>query len=147
MLTPESSTLLSNMSFLSRDGVSYSFDHRRNGYARGEGVIVIIIKPISLAVQDHDVIRAVIRSTLSNQDGRTPGLTQPSAKAQEQLIRDVYRRIDLDFASTRYVEAHGKCFASLWGILAKSNYRNGNSCRRSYRDCSHHEGLWVLSLN
>ncbi|KAH6645401.1 hypothetical protein BKA67DRAFT_664483 [Truncatella angustata] len=107
MLSPESSTLLSNMSFLSPDGVSYSFDHRANGYARGEGIIAMIIKPVTNAVEDGDVIRAVIRATLSNQDGRTPGLTQPSSDSQEKLIREVYRRADLKFDSTRYVEAHG----------------------------------------
>lgn len=54
------------------------------------------------------MIRAVIRSTGSNQDGYTPILTQPSSQAQEDLIRHVYRQANLPFDQTRYVEAHGE---------------------------------------
>lgn len=99
--------LLSSQSFLSPDSKCYSFDHRANGYARGEGVIALVLKPVSAAVKDGDVIRAVIRSTGSNQDGRTPGLTQPSPQAQEDLIRHVYKQANLSLDETRYVEAHG----------------------------------------
>jgi acyl transferase domain-containing protein len=99
--------MLSNMGFLSPDGVSYSFDHRANGYARGEGVIALIVKRVSTAMQDGDTIRAVIRSTGSNQDGRTDNLTQPSIDSQERLIREVYSKAGLDLGLTGYVEAHG----------------------------------------
>ncbi|KAK7968113.1 polyketide synthase PksD [Apiospora aurea] len=107
MLTPESSLLLSNMSFLTPNGVCHSFDHRANGYARGEGVIAILIKPVSSAVADRNDIRAIIRATGSNQDGRTASLTQPSAESQKRLIREVYAKADLGLDSTVYVEAHG----------------------------------------
>lgn len=60
-----------------------------------------------LALRDGDVIRAVIRNTAANQDGHTPGITLPSADAQEALIRKVYAEAGLDFADTSYVEAHG----------------------------------------
>jgi acyl transferase domain-containing protein len=99
--------MLSRMNFLSPDSLCYSFDHRANGYARGEGVIVMVLKRLSDALESGDTIRAVIRASGTNQDGRTPGLTQPSATAQEQLIRSVYAKAGLDFALTRYVEAHG----------------------------------------
>ncbi|RTE72429.1 hypothetical protein BHE90_013160 [Fusarium euwallaceae] len=59
------------------------------------------------SVQNGDIIRAVIRSTGSNQDGHTPGLTQPSSQAQEDLIRHVYAQAGLSLDQTRYVEAHG----------------------------------------
>ena len=98
---------LANMGFLSPDGRCYSFDQRANGYARGEGFAVVVIKPLSDAIQDGDTIRAVIRGTGSNQDGRTPGVTQPCKDAQERLIRQVYRDAGLDLKTTRYVEAHG----------------------------------------
>ncbi|XXH03794.1 hypothetical protein Hte_010200 [Hypoxylon texense] len=107
ILGPEGSLMLSHQNFLSPDSVCYSFDDRANGYARGEGVVALVIKPVQDAIRDGDMIRAVIRSTGSNQDGRTPGLTQPSTDAQEALIRDVYRKAGLDFTQTRYVEAHG----------------------------------------
>jgi acyl transferase domain-containing protein len=107
ILSPEISLGLGNQGFLSPDGLSYSFDHRANGFARGEGFVSLVIKPVHLAVRDGDMIRAVIRSSGSNSDGRTPGLTQPSAEAQETLIRQVYARAALDFKSTHYFEAHG----------------------------------------
>ncbi|KAI1126734.1 fatty acid synthase S-acetyltransferase [Nemania abortiva] len=107
MIAPETSIALANMNFVSEDSVCWSFDHRANGYGRGEGVIAILVKPLASAISDGDVIRAIIRATGTNQDGRTPGLTNPSGDAQEQLIRSVYRKAGLDFQYTRYVEAHG----------------------------------------
>ncbi|KAL3473816.1 hypothetical protein BJX99DRAFT_260932 [Aspergillus californicus] len=107
MLSPDNSVLLGNMNFLSPDGRSFSFDNRANGYARGEGVVAVVIKPLADALENGDVIRAVVRSTASNHDGRTPILTQPSAEAQEALIRDAYAKAGLGFKLTRYVEAHG----------------------------------------
>ncbi|KAI1264012.1 putative polyketide synthase [Xylariaceae sp. FL1019] len=104
---PETFTWLSNLHFLSPDGRCYSFDHRANGYARGEGIGVIILKKVADAIRDGNTIRAVIRSTLSNEDGRTPGITQPSSYSQESLIRETYRRAGLSMEPTRYFEAHG----------------------------------------
>ncbi|KAJ5287311.1 polyketide synthase [Penicillium angulare] len=106
-LDPSIFQMLSNQNFLSPDSLCYSFDHRANGYARGEGVIAFVLKPIFAAVQSGDMIRAIIRSTASNQDGHSPVLTQPSLQAQEELIRHVYKRAKLSFHETRYVEAHG----------------------------------------
>lgn len=100
--------MLGALNFLSPDSRCYSFDHRANGYARGEGVIALIIKPLSAALHDGNMIRAVIRSSGSNQDGHTPGLTQPSPEAQEELIREVYEKASLPFDLTRYFEAHGQ---------------------------------------
>ncbi|KAI8633019.1 hypothetical protein F5Y19DRAFT_490219 [Xylariaceae sp. FL1651] len=107
LLDPGLTIFMSNINALSPDSRCYSFDSRANGYARGEGVVVIFIKPLSDAIQNGDVIRAIIRATASNQDGRTPGITQPSSEAQESLIRHVYRRAGLGFDETRYFEAHG----------------------------------------
>jgi acyl transferase domain-containing protein len=98
---------MSNIGFLSPDSRCKSFDHRANGYARGEGVGVMIVKRLSDAIRDGNTIRAVIRSTGANEDGRTPGITQPSRQAQERLIRETYRRAGLSLAHTRYFEAHG----------------------------------------
>jgi acyl transferase domain-containing protein len=99
--------MLSSLNFLSPDGVCHSFDHRANGYVRGEGVVAVVLKPVEAAVRDGDMIRAVIRASGCNQDGRSPVLTQPSARSQEALIRDVYQKAGLGFESTRYFEAHG----------------------------------------
>src|ERR1700761_2495515 len=98
---------LSSLSFLSPDGKCYSFDHRANGYGRGEGVGTMILKPLAAALRDGDTIRAVVKATGTNQDGRTPGITLPSATAQEALIKSVYAQAGLDLNDTMYVEAHG----------------------------------------
>ncbi|KAF1974305.1 polyketide synthase PksD [Bimuria novae-zelandiae CBS 107.79] len=107
LLSPEWSLYMSNMNFLSKDSRCYSFDHRANGYARGEGVIVLVLKRLSDAIRDGDTVRAVIRGTGSNQDGHTPSMPMPNGAAQEALIRQVYKSSGLDFKATRYVEAHG----------------------------------------
>ncbi|PKY00277.1 polyketide synthase [Aspergillus campestris IBT 28561] len=107
LIDPTIFQMLSSQGFLSPDSLCYSFDHRANGYARGEGVLALILKPVAAAVQNGDMIRAVIRSTGSNQDGHTAVLTQPSAKSQEELIRHVYKKANLPLNETRYVEAHG----------------------------------------
>ena len=98
---------LSNLQFLSPDSLCYSFDHRANGYSRGEGFGVIVLKPLSQALANNDTIRAVIRASSSNKDGRTPGITQPSGDAQELLIQETYEKAGLDLGATRFFEAHG----------------------------------------
>lgn len=103
---------MSDLTFLSPDGVSYAFDHRANGYARGEGLGMVILKPLSRALEDGDTIRALVRATGSNQDGRTPSITQPDGEAQAAAIRDTYRMAGLDLRHTRYFEAHGNLFDS-----------------------------------
>jgi acyl transferase domain-containing protein len=107
LLSPESSLLLGKGGFISPDSKCFSFDSRANGYARGEGVVALLIKPMQQALQNGDMIRAVIRGSASNQDGRTPTLTYPGAAAQESLIRHVYESAGLRLDKTRYVEAHG----------------------------------------
>ena len=90
VLAVDTSLSLTSMNFLSADSRCCSFDERANGYSRGEGFGVVVIKRISDGVRDGDTIRAIIRSTGSNQDGHTPGLTQPSKDAQVQLIKETY---------------------------------------------------------
>ena len=107
LLDPESMAAMANMDMLLPDSKCHSFDHRANGYARGEGVGVVVIKLLSSALQDGDTVRAIILVTASNQDGKTPGITQPSEEAQENLIREAYQAAGLDPSITRYFEAHG----------------------------------------
>lgn len=80
-MSPETSIYLSNMNLLSPDSLSYSFDHRANSYALGEGIVVLVLKRLRDAVRDGDKIRSVIRASGSNQDGHTPEITQPSLAA------------------------------------------------------------------
>ncbi|RDW94182.1 type I polyketide synthase [Aspergillus mulundensis] len=107
ILAREWSNSLDNLGFFSQDNRCFSFSDQANGYSRGEGLGALIIKPLEDAILAGDTIRAVIRSTLSNQDGRTPGITQPSRTAQQKLIEDAYLHAGLSPAATRYFEAHG----------------------------------------
>ena len=92
---------------LSPDGRCATFDAGANGYVRGEGCGILVLKRLSEAVADGDRIWAVIRSTAVNQDGATPGLTVPSQDAQERCIEDALQRAGLQPSDVDYVEAHG----------------------------------------
>ena len=107
MLNPDTLTDIKDMNFLSPDSKCYSFDHRANGYARGEGVGIVILERLSDAVREGDTIRAVIRASGINQDGRTPGITQPNKDAQADLMRQTYLDAGLDMNSAAYFETHG----------------------------------------
>ena len=98
---------LNNLGFLNPAGHSRSFDADANGYGRGEGCGVIILKRLDDAIQDGDTIRAVIRGSGVNSDGWTQGVTMPSLDAQVALIKYVYESSGLHYSSTQYVEAHG----------------------------------------
>lgn len=98
---------LSAMHMLSPEGISHTFDDRANGYGRGEGIGCLVVKRLSDALRDGDTIRAVIRGTGANADGKTPSITQPSSIAQADLIRSTYAAAGLDMAETQYFECHG----------------------------------------
>ena len=108
ILALEPTLTLMTMNFLSTDGKCYSFDERANGYSRGEIFDIVVIKRLCDAIRDGNTIRAVIRSTGSNQDGHTPGVTQPSKDSQAFLIKETYRKAGLTLGPTRYFEAHGE---------------------------------------
>ncbi|PVI01618.1 hypothetical protein DM02DRAFT_590921 [Periconia macrospinosa] len=107
ILSPDVSLAESNMLFLSPDSQCKTFTSGANGYSRGEGIVALILKKVSNALADGDVIRAVIRGSGSNHDGRTPSIGRPSTEAQQKLIERVYQDAALDFSKTRYFEAHG----------------------------------------
>lgn len=92
---------------LNGEGKSYSFDARGTGYGRGEGIACLVLKRLDDALQAKDPIRAIIRGTAVNQDGKTAGITLPSREAQERLQRRLYQDINIDPRSVGYVEAHG----------------------------------------
>lgn len=105
--SPELNISLSNMGFLSPDGTCFSFDHRANGYARGEGFAVLVLKRKS-SIKPGDPVRALVRSIATNEDGRTSaGITQPSKDMQIRLIQEAYNKAGMDMNATAYFEAHG----------------------------------------
>jgi acyl transferase domain-containing protein len=92
---------------LSPSGRCHAFDSSGDGYVRGEGVGVIVLKPLAQALADGNPVYAVIAGTGINQDGKTPSLHQPSRAAQEALLRQVYDQAGIDPSLVYYVEAHG----------------------------------------
>ncbi|KAK3336399.1 hypothetical protein B0T19DRAFT_364937 [Cercophora scortea] len=107
ILTPSTIMPMVSLGFLSKDGKCFTFDSRANGYGRGEGVGIVILKRLDDAIRDNDTIRAVIRGTASNQDGHTPGITVPNPEAQVRCIEEAYRNAKLSVDETGYVECHG----------------------------------------
>ena len=84
-----------------------AFDQAADGYVRSEGAGVVVLKPLSRAEEDGDPVYAVIRGTAVNQDGRTNGLVAPSRQAQEEVLREAWRRAGVPPGRAQYVEAHG----------------------------------------
>jgi acyl transferase domain-containing protein len=107
MVTPEYTMAESKAGMLSPDGRCKTFDISANGYVRGEGAGVVLLKPLASAIADGDLIHGVIRGSAVNQDGRTGGITVPRREAQETLIREAYDRAGLSPREVQYVEAHG----------------------------------------
>src|SRR5437762_7026880 len=107
MITPGGFIGFSQASMLSPDGKCKAFDASANGFVRGEGAGMLLLKRLSQAIADGDPIHGVIIGTALNQDGHTNGISLPSAKAQARLVRDAC--IDAGIAPSRigFVEAHG----------------------------------------
>ncbi|MBI4747842.1 MAG: SDR family NAD(P)-dependent oxidoreductase [Acidobacteria bacterium] len=107
LLSHEVTENLIASSFLSPDGHCWTFDARANGYVRGEGAGLVVLKPLSKALTDNDSIYAVIRGSAVNQDGRSNGLTAPSQHAQEAVLQEAYARAMISPSQVQYIEAHG----------------------------------------
>ena len=107
MLSGRWSEMRSNAQMLSPDGRCATFDAAANGYVRGEGCGIVVLKRLAEAEADHDRIWGVIRATALNQDGATPGLTVPSQDSQEKVIRDALEKSGLEPGMLDYLEAHG----------------------------------------
>jgi amino acid adenylation domain-containing protein len=107
LLAPEWFVVLSRAGMLAPDGYCKSFDRRANGYVRGEGCVIFVMKRLSDALAEKDHIHAVIRGSCVNQDGRSGGLTVPNPAAQQDAIRGALRSARIDPERVSYVEAHG----------------------------------------
>jgi amino acid adenylation domain-containing protein len=107
MLTPDLTVAFSQARMLSPSGACKAFDAGADGYVRGEGCGMVVLKRLSDAVRDGDPIVAVIRGSAVNQDGRTNGLTAPNGLSQQRVLRQALTRAGVDPASVQYVEAHG----------------------------------------
>lgn len=92
---------------LSKTSTCHTFSDEADGYGRADGIGSLYIKRLSDALRDNDPVRAVIRGTAINSNGKTPGITLPSAIGQEAVIRKAYAKAGLEFSQTAYVECHG----------------------------------------
>ncbi|WP_438004487.1 type I polyketide synthase [Sorangium sp. So ce321] len=107
MLAPWLTQALAASQALSVDGRCKTFDAQANGFVRGEGCGMLVLKRLSDALADGDPVLALIRGSAVNQDGRSTGLTAPSVLAQKALLRQALESAGVSAADLGYIEAHG----------------------------------------
>ncbi|MGZ8171920.1 MULTISPECIES: type I polyketide synthase [Methylobacter] len=107
MLSPELHICFSKLQAISPDGKCKTFDASANGYARGEGCGMVVLKRLKDAVRDGNRILALVKGSAINQDGKTNGLAAPNGNAQQAVIREALADAGLQPAAVDYVEAHG----------------------------------------
>jgi phthiocerol/phenolphthiocerol synthesis type-I polyketide synthase C len=135
ILSPELTVNFTKAGFMAPDGRCKAFDARANGYVRGEGAGVVVLKPLAQALAEGDPVYAVIRGSAVNQDGRTNGLTAPNRQSQESVLLQAYAMAGLSPGQVQYVEAHGTGTSlgdpieamALGHVLASDRYP-GNPC-------------------
>ncbi|QCE35036.1 SDR family NAD(P)-dependent oxidoreductase [Acetobacteraceae bacterium] len=107
MMIPEPAITMAKAGFLAKDGRSKSFSDKADGYGRGEGAGILLLKPLKKALEDGDPVRAVICAGALNQDGRTAAVPVPSQKAQALLMASLLEKSGLHPNEISAVEAHG----------------------------------------
>ena len=107
MITPGGFIGFSQAGMLSPEGRCAAFDASANGFVRGEGAGMVLLKRLSQAMADGDPIHGVICGTALNQDGHTNGISLPSAEAQARLVEDACKDADVPPERIGFVEAHG----------------------------------------
>ncbi|MGY6530407.1 MAG: alpha/beta fold hydrolase [Cyanobacterium sp.] len=107
ILAPELTETFQKAGMMAEDGKCKTFSEDADGYGRGEGCGVVILKPLSKALADGDKVLAVIHGSAINQDGRSNGLTAPSGKAQQRVIQSAWKNASITPDKINYIEAHG----------------------------------------
>ena len=107
LLTPDAFICLSKWGMMAPDGRCKTFDERADGFVRGEGCGIIVLKRLSEALTADDRVLALIRGTAVNQDGASSGLTVPNGPAQQALVRAALKSARLQPHDVDYIEAHG----------------------------------------
>lgn len=107
ILSPDLTTTFTQAGMMAADGRCKTFDASADGYVRGEGCGVVVLKPLAAAQRDGDTVLAVIRGTAINQDGRSNGLTAPNGPAQQAVIGRALQRAGVTPDQLSYVDAHG----------------------------------------
>ncbi|MDZ8188307.1 MAG: type I polyketide synthase [Nostoc sp. ChiSLP02] len=107
MLSPQQTIIYSQARMMASDGRCKTFDASADGYVRGEGCGIVVLKRLRDAIRDGDRIQAVIRGTAINQDGLSNGLTAPNGPSQQAVIRQALENAGVEPSQINYVEAHG----------------------------------------
>lgn len=107
IVSPDRCVGFSKMQMLASDGHCKTFDKSADGFVRGEGCGVVVLKRLSDAITQNDRIYAVIKATAVNQDGESAGITAPNGKSQEKLIARVLKKADVKSESIGFIETHG----------------------------------------
>ena len=107
LIEPDTSIGFSKAMMLSPTGQCFAFDERANGYVRGEGAGVMMILPLSKALEHGDRIYATVRSCVINQDGKTSSITVPGQASQSEMLVQAYQEAGFDPGQVTYMEAHG----------------------------------------
>ncbi len=92
---------------LSKEGKCKTFDKEANGYVRGEGAVMILLKPVEQAIRDQDSIYAVIKGTVINHGGQAGGLTVPNPEKQADLVSEALKTAKIEPETVGYIELHG----------------------------------------
>ncbi|MEM7304381.1 MAG: beta-ketoacyl synthase N-terminal-like domain-containing protein, partial [Pseudomonadota bacterium] len=107
MLSAEATISLRKLMALSSDGQCRTFDEAADGYSRGEGCGLVVLKRLNDAIEDGDKVWAVIEGSAINHDGASNGLTAPNGLAQKEVVQHALNNADLEPEQIQYVEVHG----------------------------------------
>jgi polyketide synthase 12/myxalamid-type polyketide synthase MxaF len=120
ILSPDSTIAMSKFGAMAPDGRCKAFDASADGYVRGEGAGIVVLKPLAAALADGDRVYCVVAGSAVNNDGMSNGLSAPNPKAQEEVLAAAYRKAGIDPGAVRYLETHGTGTALGDPIEAKS---------------------------
>ncbi|MCX8131318.1 MAG: SDR family NAD(P)-dependent oxidoreductase [Clostridia bacterium] len=104
---PANSIAYYKAGMLSKDGRCKTFDKEANGYVRGEGAVMLLLKPLEQALSDQDSVFAVIKGSAVNHGGQASGLTVPNPDKQADLLIEAYKTTGIEPETVGYIEAHG----------------------------------------
>ncbi|TQV86000.1 SDR family NAD(P)-dependent oxidoreductase [Aliikangiella coralliicola] len=107
LLAPDGYISFAKSGMLCEDGRCKTFSDKANGYVRGEGIGMLMLKPLKAAIRDNNTIYALVKGSAENHGGRTNSLTAPNPKSQAAVIKQAVKDAGIDFSRVSYIECHG----------------------------------------
>lgn len=107
LLSPDPYIGFSKAGMLCEDGKCKTFSNKANGYVRGEGIGLLMLKPLKKAIKDGNKIYALVKGTAENHGGHTNSLTAPNPRSQAEVIKKAFKESGIDFSRVGYIECHG----------------------------------------